>query len=139
MKASEYIEKSIKKLKCPSGLEVTVKKITTFDYLKHGYSPDVLQGYSEDSVKKKKLSKEQMQIANDLQKMFLTSCVLPTQDLIVVDKDLVNCKENELPISLLSDEDINYLITEISKFSFGEPLKEGEFRETGEEPLVDHS
>ncbi len=43
MNAKDYKKINRKDITCPSGLELTIRKITSMDYLKLGILPDVMQ------------------------------------------------------------------------------------------------
>lgn len=134
MNASEYKRLAVKEIKCPSGLDVAIRKIVSMDYLKLGILPDTLMDFQAKALEGEVQDPD---MAAKLQKMYLTQAVVPTKDLRIVDKELAECADNELPITLLSEDDVCFLIKEISLFSFGEDSsKEDQFRGVPEEPLA---
>lgn len=134
MKASEYKKLAIREITCPSGLQVMIRKIVSMDYLMLGILPDTLMEYQEKAANGQV---DDPEMVAKLQKMYLTRAIIPTQDLRIVDKDPEKCAENELPIILLNETDILFLIKEISLFSFGEDSpKEGQFRDISEKSLA---
>lgn len=121
MDAKEYRQLNRKDIKCPSGLELTIRKITSMDYLRLGILPDTMHEalIKEDSVDVKAVAK--------IQTMFLTRGVLPKPDFVIVDKDPKDCGENEIAVNELAEDDIRFIITEISLLTFGSET-EDQFR-----------
>jgi len=136
MKASEYKKRTMKEVVCPSGLTVNIRKVLSVDYLMLGILPDTLTKYREDVINDRPI--ENPQLAVDLQIMFLTKAIIPTQDLKIVNKAAEDCAENELSVFQLEEEDTLCLIQEITEFSFGDAPKEGQFREISEESMADN-
>lgn len=111
--ASEYRKKVRKNITCPSGLELEIRKVKAIDYLKLGILPDTL---SEMGNKPEKTNPD---ILDKIQKMFLITIVIPTDDFKIVDKPFNQLKEGEISYLEIEDEDTNFIINEITTFSFG--------------------
>lgn len=135
MKASEYKKRTTKQVVCPSGLTVNIRKILSVDYLMMGILPDTLTSYRANVMSNQPI--ENPQLAVDLQVMFLTKAVIPTQDLKIVDKPIESCAENELSVYQLEEEDSLCLIQEITEFSFGDAPKEGQFQEVPKQSVAE--
>jgi len=118
MNAQEYKERSKKKVICPSGLELEIRKIKALDYLRMGVLPDTL---SEAKNTPEKIDPDMME---KIQKMFLTRAVVPQDNFKIVDKSSNETTENEISYEDMEESDINFLIKEISELSFG--VKDGE-------------
>lgn len=135
MKASEYKKRTTKQVVCPSGLTVNIRKILSVDYLMMGILPDTLTTYRTKVMSDQPI--ENPQLAVDLQVMFLTRAVIPTQDLKIVDKPIEECTENELSVYQLEEEDSLCLIQEITEFSFGDAPKEDQFQEVPKQSVAE--
>ena len=118
MNAQEYKERNRKKVICPSGLELEIRKIKALDYLRMGVLPDTL---SEAKNTPEKIDPDMME---KIQKMFLTRAVVPQDNFKIVDKSSNETTENEISYEDMEESDINFLIKEISELSFG--VKDGE-------------
>lgn len=117
MKASDYRKRVRKNITCPSGLELGIRKVKAIDYLKLGILPDTL---SEMGDKPERVNPDTL---DKIQKMFLTTIVIPTDDFKIVDKHLNQLEEGEISYLEVDDEDTNYIINEITTFSFGSEEK----------------
>lgn len=121
MNAKEYRQLNRKDIVCPSGLELTIRKITSMDYLRLGLLPDTMHEVliNDDKVDTKAVA--------NIQTMFLTRGVMPKEDFVIVDKDPKNCGDNEIAVNELAEDDIRFIITQISLLTFG-PETEDQFR-----------
>jgi len=132
MNAQEYRERNRKKVTCPSGLELEIRKIKALDYLRMGMLPDTL---SEAKNAPEKIDPDMME---KIQKMFLTRAVVSQDNFKIVDKPSNEITGDEISYEDIEEGDINFLIKEISEFSFG--VKDGENSATfREEPVSDAS
>jgi len=130
MNAQEYKERNRKKVICPSGLELEIRKIKALDYLRMGVLPDTL---SEAKNTPEKIDPDMME---KIQKMFLTRAVISQDSFKIVDKPSNETVENEISYEDMEEGDVNFLIKEISEFSFGS--KSGENLSTfHEKPVSD--
>ena len=121
MKASDYRQRVRKNIVCPSGLELEIRKVKAIDYLKLGILPDTLNDMGD---KPEKVSPDAL---DKIQKMFLTTIVIPTDEFKIVDKPLNQMEESEISYLEIEDEDTNFIINEIATFSFG---TEGDKKDT---------
>ena len=120
MNAQEYRKRTRKTITCPSGLELQIRKIKSIDYLKLGILPDTLNNIETDP------QKVDPAMVEKLQKMFVLRGVVPNKEIRIVDKPLDQLADNEIAYDDLEDEDLNCIISEVSKFSKGEKMKGGD-------------
>lgn len=131
MNAEEYRQKSRKKIVCPSGLELTIRKVQTIDFLRIGVMPDVFSQFGENikSAKTEDIIK--------LNTMFLVRGVVPDENIKIVDKPIGEASGNELSVEELDDTDMQFIITEVSQFTTGgKQIDADSFRE---EPMAESS
>lgn len=131
MKASDYRKKVRKGIMCPSGIELEIRKVKAIDYLRMGVLPDTL---AEMGEKPEKVNPDTL---DKIQKMFLTTIVIATSDFNIVDKPFNELGEGEISYLEIEDDDTNFIINEISTFSFGE--KENGGGEEGIRPFSEES
>lgn len=115
MNINEYRERTRKKIVCPSGLELQIRKIQSIDYLRMGVMPDVLK--IQEQQRTKEIDNKLIEKMNI---MFLTRGVIGTDELKIVNKPVNEVVDNELSIEELEEADMQFIIAEVSKFSFGE-------------------
>ena len=130
MNAQEYRERNRKKVTCPSGLELEIRKIKALDYLRMGVLPDTL---SEAKNTPEKIDPDMIE---KIQKMFLVRAVIHQDGFKIVDKPSNETVGDEMSYEDIEEDDVNFLIKEISEFSFSS--KGGENLSTfHEEPIPD--
>lgn len=129
MKASEYRKRVRKRITCPSGLEVEIRKIRALDFLKLGILPNTLE---EIKGKPQNVPPE---IFEKIQKMYLVDAVIHAGEFKIVDKPLGQLEEGELSYLEIDDDDSNHIINEISDFSFKKEGGEESIRPFCEESL----
>lgn len=111
MDAKRYKQGTRKKITCPSGLEIVIRKVKALDYLRMGFLPDTL------NEMKKNPEKTDPKIIEQTQKMFLMQVVVSQNDFKIVDKPLDQTDENEVSYQEMDDDDVRFIIDEIVKFS----------------------
>lgn len=131
MKASDYRKKVRKNIECPSGLKLEIRKVKAIDYLKLGILPDTLAAMGD---KPEKVSPDAL---DKIQKMFLISIVIPTDEFNIVDKPLNQLEEGEVSYLEIEDEDTNFIISEITTFSFGAEKDKKDIRPFREKSVSD--
>ena len=123
-KASEYLEKtgSTKDITLPSGQVFTIRKVTGRMLMKAGIKIPLVSGTeTSTSAEKSKILWEKMtdeQRADAVRfndALVCVTCVSP----VVVQKPQEECKEGELSIDVLSEEDYYTIIGEASSFMSG--------------------
>ena len=116
----EYLKlkEKIKEIKLPSGAIFEIKKVSTRDKLLKGEFPIInsanikLQDEKNINEQNKNLSKDSMiENINFANKFIVEAVINPKMSL--------EQKEGFLYINDLSDEDANFLLEEISNYSFG--------------------
>lgn len=132
MNIKEYRNKNRKTIECPGGLEITIRKIKSIDYLRLGILPDTLRNIEENP------QNANPEDISNLQRMFLSRGIVPTEEMKVVDKPIDQLGENELSCDEIDEEDTNFIIKNIVEFSFNKILgKEvGESTESFQEEQV---
>lgn len=131
MKSTDYRKRVRKNIECPSGLKLEIRKVKAIDYLKLGILPDTL---SEMGDNPEKVSPDAL---DKIQKMFLISIVIPTDEFKIVDKPLNQLEEDEVSYLEIEDEDTNYIISEITAFSFGSEEDKKDIQPFRKEPVSD--
>ena len=131
---TDYRQKTRKKIITPGGLELEIRKLRSIDYLKMGILPDTLQemkylkgdeeGDEEDISPEmmKKINKIDPEILEKINKMYLVRATIPQEDLIIVDKEIGDTKENEISYLELTEEDSTFIIQEVRLLSTDEVL-----------------
>ncbi len=129
MNIQEYRQRNRKKITCPSGLELEIKKIQTLDFLAIGLMPDTFQQIIKDKA-------PDIEIVKKMNIMFLVRGVVSNENIRLVDKPIGTTAENELSIEELDDIDMQFIVSEVSKLTMGDRLNAEPFRE---EQMVDDS
>lgn len=116
--ASNYINKRLKSVTLSTGDIIRVRPLSKSDYLSLGEIPAAL--FSEEGIKELTGGNKERQAERIVENLpfftkllnhVVTSCVV--SGLKIVAKDLDQCKDGEVPISVLADEDQSLILAAV--------------------------